>query len=1847
MVVDPGITAGGGLVAEYGALREEPSGREHARKLAALLVRLLSGAAIGAAVRDDGPMVSVVFRHGGRPYAIGLARSSEQDRPAGEEFVAWTRLAAPGASVVVLSIPGFTGPEVAETAGTDCGGTVLWDRTHFEAVLCGLVSFADLLDASINAAFFRNAPHETLARLLADSGPDRGPGDRAPGDHRPGERASGHPVPVPDGDLPSGHFSLTGAFGDGDDLPARMLTPDQLPPLWPLQDTGREAAPGPPAWLALVGEEGWDRPCGIAAARDGHLIVVTSGGVVDLDPVRGMTSWLTRLPGCVNGPLVLPDDSVLVVRGGAIARVSGDHLEAVAGGFDDDARLLPGPDGDPWVLSGPLPDAPGAYGTDPALPGPTLTRLGLRAGDQHHYCIDYDAPVTGAVWLDGLRFFLTGPANAAVVDLSRSTRVTDADRVPAPWAHRQFPLVLSPGEVLTATGDPAAASFGAEPGGPGADGPDAGPGSEPAGVTVFRTDLRRGVAEPAGTLRLTSAAGLCATADGTGYLLGDMSPAGPPGAWPVLVRLPGLLAGPGFDGNAARAGAGAGAGFVGAARARVPAPTSALDDFADPWDPVRMMARGRDQDYDLDPQPIDRGGQAEVFGARHLPSGLRVALKRLRSRSSHTAARMRREIEAAQTLGGNQNLMPVLDYGGNYDWFVMPLADHSAAAALPELSQTAGLRRLVTAICDALRDAHTIGWIHRDLKPANLLWLRGNWTVADWGLARRPLGETTYAGRTRTGGAFGSIGFAAPELFPDPHSAGPAADIYSIGQIIGWVVTGQIPQANTPLIPSAGPWRQVVRAATQRDPALRPPTVDALLDLVAEELDYEQPDEGHQVRLSAAANGGDGKAAVDLFALAARQPQSIRLYTEMLPALTREAVVAAVDADPGEAIEIARAMAGRVRDSHLAVGDAARIITMLHWIQARAARNDFLSLLEDAARAVFAWDQHWNLPEPRREISAWLPLLSGDHAAAVARELRECPGSARHFGGALNDDRTDDRLRRAISAALRLGAAADPGGASGAAGVPGDAEAPEAPGGIVARVPAAAPPADPAPAGAGPTDAGPANAVPADAVPADAVPIGPTFVPAGPAVTVAQGIPRLPAHPPRRAALPAELSSFVGREEELQRLATLLSTARAVTVTGPGGIGKSRLALRSAMEAAPRFRDGVRLIQVPEAADPSRLAGLVANSLGLPDQYEGAGLRDVIGYLRTRELMLVLDTCDQMLGACADLAEAIIRDTDGITLLMTSRQPLGVPGEHCLRLPPLPVPAPFGSPAKGDAVDLFEQRAAAATSGFTVTAANAADVIRLCRRLDGVPLAIEMAATKLRALPLSELADRMDRKFDVLARINSPVPRHRSLRTTAQWTYEQCTPAERTLWQRLSVFTDTFDLTAAEQVCTDSSLDADTMTDVLVALADKSVVAFQETADSGRYRLPDAYRNLGAEQLEASGEAGEFQARHFACYDGLAREFADNFLGPDGLILLRELRGEHLNIQAALERALTGPAGQPAVTGQPVVTGQAALDGQPTLSGHVSPTGELAPRPTTVSLADAVGLIVSLADFWHTEGQLQQGRYWISQALGRCEGPSRERALALIIDGYLATAGGNARDAAGQIREGIEMAAALGEEEVCARGYLHLTQALTYSARYPEAAAAGAGADRRLSALGDQAGLFRLQPDLGLIDVLSGSAQQAAARCEAALRESPHGANWIRGYLYTVLAFAQLRMPGREAECADSARRSLRVHQEIGNRIGMAHALELLGWLAALSNRHKRSAWLLGAANSLWDAAGSRLCNVPRLQELHNSAETTARAALSQRQFSGIQAMAADSPLNEVIAFAIGDVSIQVITPAG
>jgi hypothetical protein len=917
----------GALVAAYGALREEQSSRERTRRLGELIVRLLREAGAEAAMRDGDPL-RVAFRYEGHPFVMGVEWKGDGPTQIGVLAEA-VREPTAGAQAVLLSMSGFAG----QVAGVGVGGAVLWDRSHFEAAVCGLVTLPGLLEASRRALFFSGAVYETLAGLLA--------------------------IPA-------------------DSAPAGMGTPDLLPPPWPVLGVAYD---GIPAQLVLAGEGGWDKPSGIAAMDNDWLVVVTGGGLVGLDPIRGGTSWLMRLPGCVNEPLVLPDRSVLAACGNSVVRVAGNRLEAVAGGFGGNVHLLAGPGGEPWALSG----QGASFG--PGDGSLALTRIGPSVGDQHRYDIYFPAKVNAAGWLGGMRFFLAANGHSAVVDLGRSTRVGRDSWIESPQGYEQQLVVTGPDRVATAAGESAG-----------------------IGVTLFQTDVSTGTSTRLAKFELNAVDGLCATPDGTGYLLGDVY-AGRPYSrepWPVLLRLPSLRC-PAAASATARLTAAKASPARGSPMLRADA-----EPPVSPQDQVRPAARGHRGDYALDPAPIGRGGQAEVFRARHKPSGVIVAFKRLRPATPDAIARMRREIDAAQAFGGSPHVVPVLDFSNQHDWFVMPLADHNATVMLPALSDAAALRPLVTAICRALGPAHEAGWVHRDLKPENLLWLGATWAVADWGLTRRPRGQTTDPDRTRTGVAFGSEGWAAPELSADAHEAAPTADIYSVGQIIGWAITGQRPRANTPLIPSGGPWRQVVKAATQLDPARRPASVNALLTIIAQELDYELPDPGDVAgQLLTAASDGDATAAAQLFALAARHPDDVRLYTQVLPTMPRDAVSAAVDADRQHADEVLQAALGHVSDRDLSWDDAARVITWLHWIAVRAGEINDIGLLEEAISVALTWDASWDQWTPQRLIRQWMARLRNDQAAAAARALRE-HAEIRHFSELADDRQADERIRRAV-----------------------------------------------------------------------------------------------------------------------------------------------------------------------------------------------------------------------------------------------------------------------------------------------------------------------------------------------------------------------------------------------------------------------------------------------------------------------------------------------------------------------------------------------------------------------------------------------------------------------------------------------------------------------------------------------------------------------------------------------------------------------------------------------------------------------------------------------------------------
>lgn len=248
-----------------------------------------------------------------------------------------------------------------------------------------------------------------------------------------------------------------------------------------------------------------------------------------------------------------------------------------------------------------------------------------------------------------------------------------------------------------------------------------------------------------------------------------------------------------------------------------------------PWHPVQLLARGLPRDYQLGPERIV-GGQAFVIPAQHKSTQIQVAFKRLKVRNPESTARMRREIEAGRLFGAHPHVMPILDADPECGWFVMPLVSANARARAADLRMHGALPAFVRAVCEALQEPHRQGWIHRDLKPENILLLDSRWAVADWGLARRPRGATTEPGRTRTGTGYGTEGFAAPELALDAHRAGPPADIYGLGQIIGSILTGQQPQANIPLLPPNGPWRDLVMRATRLDPVERHQTVSDFIE---------------------------------------------------------------------------------------------------------------------------------------------------------------------------------------------------------------------------------------------------------------------------------------------------------------------------------------------------------------------------------------------------------------------------------------------------------------------------------------------------------------------------------------------------------------------------------------------------------------------------------------------------------------------------------------------------------------------------------------------------------------------------------------------------------------------------------------------------------------------------------------------------------------------------------------------------------------------------------------------------------------------------------------------------------
>jgi len=374
---------------------------------------------------------------------------------------------------------------------------------------------------------------------------------------------------------------------------------------------------------------------------------------------------------------------------------------------------------------------------------------------------------------------------------------------------------------------------------------------------------------------------------------------------------------------------------------------------------------------------------------------------------------------------------------------------------------------------------------------------------------------------------------------------------------------------------------------------------------------------------------------------------------------------------------------------------------------------------------------------------------------------------------------------------------------------------------------------------------------------------------------------------PRLGNLPAEPNSFVGRERDLGDLTLLLSNVRALTLCGPGGIGKTRLATRLGWQLADEYPDGVWLVELADHGDPAHAVRRVADVLGISEEPDRPVAETLVDALGGRELLLILDTCEHVVAAIAGLVRDLIAGCPLIRLVATSREPLRVRGETVWRVPPLSLPAPslpapalpapslplsaasaeadaaLAAAAGHESVQLFVDRAAAVRPGFALTAGNYAAVVRLCRTLDGVPLAIELAAARIRALSVEQIAARIDDRFRLLASGDRTAPRRQqTLLAAVDWSFELLTHDEQILLRRLSVFSG-WSLDMAEQVCTDDRISVEQVLDLLAALIDKSLVALEdELAGDARYRLLDTIREYASAQLDAAGERAEFRRRH-------------------------------------------------------------------------------------------------------------------------------------------------------------------------------------------------------------------------------------------------------------------------------------------------------------------------------------------------------------------------------------------------
>jgi len=697
----------------------------------------------------------------------------------------------------------------------------------------------------------------------------------------------------------------------------------------------------------------------------------------------------------------------------------------------------------------------------------------------------------------------------------------------------------------------------------------------------------------------------------------------------------------------------------------------------------------------------------------------------------------------------------------------------------------------------------------------------------------------------------------------------------------------------------------------------------------------------------------------------------------------------------------------------------------------------------------------------------------------------------------------------------------------------------------------------------------------------------------------------------RRGNLPAELSSFVGRRHELASVRTGLATHRLVTLLGPGGVGKTRLAFRAAADQESSMQGGAWVAELAHVLVPELVPETVGGALGIRSAGGGSPIERLVAHLRDRQLLLVLDNCEHVHEAAAALVTKLLSSCPGVRALVTSRHALALPGELVLTVPPLPTPDP-GVAARSpdalmhyDAIRLFVDRATASWPSFQVTAVNQDALTELVRRLDGLPLAIELAAVRVRSLTVKQILDRLSDRFALLTRGNrAALPRQQTLEALLDWSHDLLEPQERLAWARASVFSGSFDLAALEAVAGGDDLPRAVLPDLTDGLVAKSVLVNEpvEIGGEARFHMLESLREYGDARLAETSGTASYAARHRQWYAALAATASRELFGPAQVDWFARLRADHDNLSAALEHLTHDPT-------------------------------------------DAVGglrMASALQHHWVMTGRFDEGRAWVERLLAQLPAPrdddpvdrSIARSAGLEVAGRLAVLQGQIDVGTPLLQEALAAATAAGSSTWRAHALHGLALA---SAFWGEPAAALPLLEEALALHRggtDPFGVPLALVQLATVHATLGDPDRAMSYAEECIALSEAASErWCAALARWVEALVQWRL-GHGARARTYARDALRLKQPFGDRMGMAMSVEVVAWAESEAGHFAEAARLLGAVQAALNSIGASLFG--HLHEDHDRCLARTREALGDAAFE--QAFEDGSTLrfDDAVALAVG-----------